>query len=133
MGRVSTVLNRAADEIEKRGKARTSLINSRGNVCALGAIRIAAGGVVSDSYGTPVLVTARMNWEIYGEAYRALDGYLLENKFYGNPRSRDNGVAGWNDRNNQETVVKVIRDAANHADHVDRLTLIRLNEEAKAL
>lgn len=130
MGRVSTVLNRAAEEIEKHGKARTALINNRGNVCALGAIRLAAGGYVGDDRGDKIILCASMNWEIYSEAYRALDTYLWEKKFYKTYYQKDKGVAGWNDRNNQETVVKVIRDAANHADYIDALTLVRLNEEA---
>lgn len=133
MGRVSTVLNHAAEEIEKRGKSRHHMINSRGNVCALGALRLAAGAIVGDDNGDVAIFSARMNWEIYDEAYRALDGYLLEKKFYKNYTQKDDGVAGWNDRNNAETVVKVIRDAAKHADYVDALTMVRLNEEVNAL
>lgn len=129
MSRVSTILNRAADEVEKRGKSRGAIINRNGNVCALGALRIAAGAIVGESYGVTEILSSRMDWGVYNEAYRALDGYLMEKKFYGNSNSRDNGVAGWNDRSNKATVVKVMRDAANHADYVNALTLVRLNSE----
>lgn len=127
MSRVSTILNRAADEVEKRGKSRGAIINRNGNVCALGALRIAAGAIVGESYGVTEILSSRMDWGVYNEAYRALDGYLMEKKFYGN--SAVDGVADWNDRNNKATVVKVMRDAANHADYVNALTLVRLNSE----
>ena len=112
MSRVSTVLNRAADEIESRGKARGSLINRNGNVCALGAIRLASGAVVGSNYGSPAILAARLDWEIYHQTYLALDGYLLSNNVYKNDNQKDNGVAGWNDRNNQASVVSVMREAA---------------------
>lgn len=127
MSRVSTVLNRAADEIEQRGKARTVLVNSRGNVCALGALRIASGAVLGKAFGDTVILSYRMNWQVYDEAYKLLDAYLLEKGFYKNYHQKDNGVAGWNDSNNKDSVVKVMREAANHANYVDALKLVAHN------
>lgn len=121
MSRASVVLNRAADEMEKRGKSRNVLINRQGNVCALGALRLASGGVVGNDYGTKAIFTARMDWLIYSEAYRALDSYLLASEAYKNDDQKKNGVAGWNDRNNKANVVKVLREAANRAAKYDAL------------
>lgn len=116
MSRVSTILNRAADELDQRGKARHRLINQQGNVCAMGALRIAAGGVPSEVFGTKTIITARMSWHAYEEAYRAFDQYMTDNGTYKNDKQKDNGIAGWNDRSNKDTVVTALREAANYLD-----------------
>lgn len=107
---VSVVLNRAADEMEKRGKSRGAIINRNGNVCAYGAIRIAAGGkVVKDKFGCDIY-TSRMNWHLYSRAGKVLDNYLLGEKVYKKP---SDSVAQWNDQNNKSTVIEALRKAAN--------------------
>lgn len=107
---VSVILNRAADEMEKRGKARGTMINRQGNVCAYGAIRLAAGGVVGKDGSVNAIFTSRMDWNLYSRAGRALDYYLISQGKY---KHTGEGPAQWNDRNNKTTVVTALREAAN--------------------
>lgn len=93
--KASQILCQAAEEMEKRGKSRGSFKNSKGNVCALGAIRIVA-------FGDP------FDWTIspsYLSALKTLEEVIPDNY-------SDDPITSWNDKNNKDTVVAGLQKAA---------------------
>ena len=92
------VLSRAADIVQERGLNKgdyaTRYNSTEGPVCAIGAVRLAAGG-------SPWRFT-----ELAGKACSVLAGVL--------PKLYDEDISAWNDkpRRRKHEVVKLLRKAA---------------------
>lgn len=94
----SNVLANAADTILSRGRARGDFTNSRGGVCAIGALRLGAG---SSSPNTPP--TGPRQRSAYNAAVRALGENLGASDVsdftgidYANSEA-GNAIADWSD------------------------------------
>lgn len=106
------VLNTAADIIEKRGHGHHFYMNNDGNVCAVGAIRLACGAPVTDS--ADPRAELKFHIDVFASTYddsaaqearRTLADHLnIDEMVY--------SVVEWNDIQDKDTVVRALREAA---------------------
>lgn len=108
------VLNKTADIIEERGHGHQYYINNNGNVCVVGAMRIACGAEVRtnpDGYSMryDILIDSKgYDAEAVQLARDAMDAHLEIDV-------EDYSVVEWNDVNHKDTVVSELRKAAKKA------------------
>lgn len=109
----SEVLIKAADLIEQRGHAHHRYVTTRGSVCAMGAIRLACGATVDNHYiRGPYLNESHMDFRDVIATREGFYKYLRANaEKYGIDTWSDS-IPNWNDRNDKDTVVSAMREAA---------------------
>lgn len=105
--KTSEVLAKAADIIDERGHAHEFYLDNDGKVCAVGAIRLAAGGQIVPQTGTVKnAIVIDTDDQVYAiNARRALEGFL-------NLDLNVISVVEWNDSNNKDEVICALRNAA---------------------
>lgn len=106
--KTSEVLAKAADLIDERGHAHEYYLDNDGKVCAIGAIRLAAGGQIVPQTGMVknAIIIDVAEYEYARTARMALEGFLnLDLDVF--------SVVEWNDRNDKDEVVTALRNAAN--------------------
>lgn len=103
---LAPVFRRAAEVIQERGHAKDVFESETGAVCAVGALRIAAGYDVHNGLGLEP-------WE----AVRFLSPRICSNTTDEDPTER---VADWNDAwdRSEAEVIEALRDAATAAEQV---------------
>lgn len=113
----SEVLKKAADLIVDRGHNKGAYVNEEGNVCALGAIRLACGGTVDSCQFSPsgwsVSIDQTVQIYMVHQVSRALRNYLRGDPDWNN---FSDSIPSWNDRSDKETVVNALRSAAKNSD-----------------
>lgn len=118
MMKTSEVLNNSADLIDERGHSKGTYVGSGGEVCALGAIMITCGAsvvvssIIKSGFRLAHEGRTQGQYNSSEAARNRLKEYLYFHADEAGWNRLSDSIPNWNDGNDAETVVRVMREAA---------------------
>lgn len=118
MMKPSYVLSVSADLIAERGHSKRTYVGSGGEVCALGAIMITCGasivprGIINSGFDLVHKGRTPDQYNCSEAARDRLKEYLYFHAEDTGWNPQADSIPDWNDRTDAETVVRVMREAA---------------------